>query len=175
MKLLKAATLGILLAGAAWMPSFANGFGEAVQVTSNPHVAYTLYVGMPSAEAESTFDSLPDWTKHEHVQANGGGITLIYTRTLKDGTKQEVHFPRSSKLGAYFLDMKFITSKAEDAHQMYLDAVKRMTQEMGSPESIKKIYVNYLATFRETDGYTVSLRYLPQEKAFEVSRNYVYH
>lgn len=175
MNVLKTAALGVLLASAAWMPSLANGFDEAASVTSDPHVAYTLYIGKPSAESEAAFDSLPDWKKQEHVAANGGGITCIYTRTLKDGTKQRVSFPRSSKFGTYFIIMKFTTPKAEDAHQMYLDAVKRMTQEMGAPESIRKIDVNYLATFREADGYTVYLTYNTKEKTFEVDRHYVYH
>lgn len=175
MKLLKAATLGILLAGAAWMPSFANGFEEAVQVTSDPYVAYTLYVGMPSAEAESTFDSLPDWTKHEHVQANGGGITLIYTRILKDGTKQEISFPRSSKYGAHFIDMTFYTPNTEDAHKMYLQALKTMNQKMGKPSTIAQNKTNHYAIFEEADGYHVDLTYTPGKKAFKIVRIYVYH
>lgn len=175
MKLLKTAALGMLLAGAAWMPTFANGYEEAVQVTSDPQVAYTLYVGIPSSEAEATFDSLSDWTKHEHVQASGNGITVYYTRTLKDGTKQKVSFPRSRTYGAHFIIMEFYTPKAADAHKMYLQALNTMTKKMGQPKSRGHNSTNDFAHFEADDGFTVNLIYTPREKSFKIIREYVYH
>ena len=175
MNVLKTAALGVLLAGAAWMPSLANGFDEAASVTSDPQVAYTLWVGMPSADAEAAFDGLVDWTKHEHVQANGGGITVYYTRTLKDGTKQKVMFPRSRTYGAHFIDMSFTTPKADDAYKMYQQGVKTMIQNMGQPKSVTKRGMNYYTDFEQADGYNVRLSFVANEKTFTITRIYVYH
>lgn len=179
MKIVKTAALGILLASAVWIPGFANGFDEAVQVTRDPYVAYTLYEDMPIEEAIHTFDALPDWGKKmEYVQpgpySNGQSpLCYTYTRTLADKTKQVLTFSKFKNqevLGSF--KITFYTKKVEDAIQMFeqayrsIDSYQKWTKA-GNPNSKQ---ADKFATFWTNDGYTVQLEVNIDKKMFSINR-----
>ena len=178
MKILKTAALGILLAGATWIPGFANGLDEAMQVTSDPFLAYTLYEKMPAEEAIHTFDALPDWVKkmeYKPVKYYNGPDPLhyTYTRTLADKTKQVLTFSRfdgQKVLGAFTLT--FYVKKTQDAVQMFQQAYRSIDSyqkwnKAGNP-NFKQADV--FATFWDNSGYTVQLELNTDKKMFAVYR-----
>lgn len=174
MKLLKTAALGILLAGAAWMPGFANGLDEAAQVTSDPFVAYTLYEEMPITEAIQTFDELPDWVKKmEYIRDpyfdGPAPLCYTYTRTLSDKTKQVLCFKKyegQKVLSAFTLT--FYTKNTKDLIQMYEQAYR----SIDSYQKWNKVgNINSLsATFWDNDGYSIGIGVNKEKKSFTVSR-----
>lgn len=180
MKLLKIAALGVLLASAAWLPSFANGFDEANQVSQDPHVAYTLYIGMPTKDAEAAFDELKDWKKSVEDLTNGcytgpASKKIYYARTLKDKTKQKVFFFRNYDGILYGYQITFYTNKNADAEKMYNQAVKNLKAQLGAPHRTMSNSTNEWTNFEESDGYNINLTYNKQEKSFKIDRHYVYH
>lgn len=178
MKLLKTAALSILLAGAAWMPGFANGLDEAAQVTSDPFVAYTLYQDMPITEAVQTFDALPDWTKKMEYKRGiytnvPAPLVYTYTRTLADKTKQVLSFSKyegQEVIGGF--NLIFYTKKTKDAEQMFQQAYKSIDSyqkwyKTGNPNSKR---TDIFATFWDNDGYTIQLELNRDKNMFAVYR-----
>ena len=174
MKVLKTALLGLLLAGTAWMPGWANGLDEAKQVTSDPFVAYTLYEGMPITDTISTFDALPDWTKKmEYIKQqyyNGPiPLTYTYTRTLEDKTKQVLLFQKyqdQTVLSAFTL--LFFTKNVKDAKAMYEQAYRSIDsyQKWSKVGNIN----SKQATFWDNKGYTIYIELDPDSKMFAIRR-----
>ena len=74
--------IGVAIMGSVSFPSFASGLSETLSVVKDIHEIYTLYPGVSTEYAISTFSNLPDW--HE-VDVNKK-MCREFTRTLKDGT-----------------------------------------------------------------------------------------
>lgn len=130
MKLLKVAIASVLLAGAAWMPSFANGLGELNQVTTDPDSAYTLYLDMPIGGVESAFDGLKDWTKQKELIKNPYDpwhmvVRITYTRTLQDKTKQKVIVEAYKGIVDRNI-FEFYTGSKEETQQMFEQALANL-------------------------------------------------
>lgn len=174
MNKIKVALCGLLLASAAWIPGFANGLDEAMQVTSDPYVAYTLYKSMPITEAIETFDTLPDWTKHtEYIKdphSNGPApLVYFYTRILSDKTKQVLIFKKydnQTKLSAFAL--LFYTKNAQDAIKMYEQAYQNIDsyQKWTKVGDIKSKH----ATFWNDDKDYIEITVNSADKLFFIKR-----
>ncbi len=134
MNVCKKAILGMALACTLWIPGFANGLDEVDQVTQDFYVAYTLYTGMRVADAEATFDSLPDWKKKVEIEYGCGPATFVtYTRVLQDKTKQEVNFCRRDDGELIRFDINFYTKNKQNAREMYEIALKNLKEKYGEP------------------------------------------
>ena len=143
------------------MPGFATGLDEAIQVTTDPYVAYTLYLGMPYTDVIQTFDSLPDWKKTTEYVKNKqfpgyDYVNVTYTRVLKDKTKQTLAFKsyvNSSKLSEFALT--FYCPNLTDAQKMFEQAYRNIdsAKKWYKAGSLKSGYT----TFWDDDGYTIGI------------------
>ena len=179
MKYFKTIFLSVLLSSIAWMPSFADGFGEVDQVSLNPDVAYTWYIDMPDKDAEAAFDSLPDWKKGSTYFTEKGDEpghlrkAVGYVRVLKDKTKQEAFFLSYNGL-IYEYAIRFTVKKADDAKKMYEQALTNIKADTdrswfivgGDSRSTR-------TNLRDEKGFTVHLTYDLKKKTFEIRRYWI--
>lgn len=164
--------LGLALAAACYMPSFANSFDEAMAVTEDPRVAYTFYIGMNSGEVEDAMDALTDWKKVVHDYKSFR--ELHYTRTLEDGTIEEItlpNFKRTQFLKEYHI--LFTTKTVGEAAKMYYQAMARLRKTYGSPTSHQATPTYEDAGYNLDDGHLQFLiGYDKKMKSFGIARNY---
>ena len=167
MKTWKKATLGVALACTLWFPGFANGFDEVNQVSQDFYVAYTLYAGMPVAQAEATFDSLPDWKKKVQVEYGCGPATYVtYTRVLQDKTKQKVYFCRRNDGKLLTFEITIYAHNKQDSRKMYEMAVNNLRKIFGEPSRSDDRYTK----FTDSYGRFVSLSLSEKEGSLTFTR-----
>lgn len=132
----KKIALGVVLASALWMPSFANALGEVNAVSQDLMVAYTLYPDMSTSDAEAAFDSLPDWTKHvKYIGDRDRTLDsfVSYTRTLEDKTKQEVFMLRRKDGRLLDYRVMFYSESRAQLEKMYNLAFNNLKAKYGAP------------------------------------------
>lgn len=164
--------LGLAVAAMCYVPSFANGFDEAMAVTEDPRVAYTFYIGMNADDVEAAMDDLPDWTKR--VEDFKSFRNIFYTRTLEDGTKEEICLP-NFKHGAMLKEyhITFTTKTVGEAAKMYFQAMAKLRKNYGSPASHEAKVTYESAGYIFDDGHlNVLLGYDKTMKSFGITRNF---
>lgn len=148
MKRWKKIALGVVLASAMWIPSFANALGEVNAVSQDLMVAYTLYPDMNTTDAEAAFDSLPDWTKHvEYIGDRDRTVDsfVSYTRTLEDKTKQEVFMLRRKDGILLEYRVLFYSESRAKLEEMYNLAFNNLKAKYGAPYMSSKNMARFLS------------------------------
>ena len=144
----KKIALGVVLASAMWMPSFANALGEVNAVSQDLMVAYTLYPDMSTSDAEAAFDSLPDWTKHvKYIGDRDRTLDsfVSYTRTLEDKTKQEVFMLRRKDGRLLDYRVMFYSESRAQLEKMYNLAFNNLKAKYGAPYMSSKNLSRFLS------------------------------
>lgn len=164
--------LGLAVAAMCYVPSFANSFDEAMAVTEDPRVAYTFYIGMNADDVETAMDALPDWSKR--VENFKSFRHIYYTRTLEDGTKEEICLPnvkRGEMMKEYHIT--FFTKTPGEAAKMYFQAMARLRKNYGAPQTHEAKPTYEDACYVLDNGHlNVVLGYDKKEKTFGIARNY---
>lgn len=165
--------LGLAVAAMCYVPSFANGFDEAMAVAEDPGVAYTFYLGMNTDEVEAAMDALPDWNKR--VEKGVKSLrNLHYTRTLEDGTVQEISLPnfkRGAALKEYHIH--FTTKTVGEAAKMYFQSMAKLRKTYGNPLWHEADASGERAGYDLDGGHlNFIVAYNKNQKTFNVVRNY---
>lgn len=162
----------LLVAGACYMPAWANGVEEALAVTADPDVAYTFYLGMDTWQIEEDMDGLPGWTKRSEGFQKLRNI--FYKRTLEDGTVEQIVFNnvKPNDVLTHF-NISFAMKKPGEAAKVYFQAMAKLRKIYGNPRT------HEADTTRESSGFDLDgghllygIGYNKKENTFYVNRYY---
>ena len=123
----KKIVLGLLMAGACYMPCLASSVDEVVALTQNPTVIYSFQPGDAPDVIAGHLKEMGGWEKvEEEALSFGDEIVVTYARKLDDGMEETLkytYYPKANVTESIYVT--FHCQSLKKAKKLYNKALKQ--------------------------------------------------